>query len=92
MEKLTFDDADMDTPKVLQIQYGVYVRASQEPGAYKYLQTRKMLQDVSRVWSAPSRQLTTRSNNVARCCVKLLLAFSRGGPLKALGTNAICKK
>ena len=36
-----------------------------------------MLQDVARVWPAPSQHLTTRSNNVARCCVEMLRAFGR---------------
>ena len=34
-----------------------------------------MLQDVARVWPAPSQHLTTRSNNVARCWVEMLRAF-----------------
>ena len=33
--------------------------------------------DVARVWSAPSQHLTTRSNNVARCCVEMLQAVGR---------------
>ena len=36
-----------------------------------------MLQDVARIWPAPSQHLTTRSNNVARCCVEMLRAFGR---------------
>ena len=32
------------------------------------LQHFQMLQDLTRVWPAPLLHLTTRSNNVARCC------------------------
>ena len=42
-----------------------------------FLQHFWMLQDVARVWPAPSQHLTTRSNNVARCCVEMLRAFGR---------------
>ena len=36
-----------------------------------------MLQDVARVWPAPSQHLMTRSNNVARFCVEMLRVFGR---------------
>ena len=36
-------------------------------------------------WPAPSQHLTTRSNNVARCCVEMLLAFGRA--LRALNIS-----
>ena len=36
-----------------------------------------MLQDVARVWPAPSQHLKTRSNNVAKCCVEMLRVFGR---------------
>ena len=41
-----------------------------------FLQHFWMLQDVSRVWPAPSQLLTTRSNSVVRCCVEMLCAFA----------------
>ena len=42
-----------------------------------FLQHFWMLQDVARVWPAPSQHITTRSNNVAICCVEMLRAFGR---------------
>ena len=34
-----------------------------------------MLQGVACVWPAPTQHLSTRFNNVARCCVEMLLEF-----------------
>ena len=41
------------------------------------LQHFRMLHDVARVWQAPSQHHTTRSRNVAKCCVEMLRACSR---------------
>ena len=53
-----------------------------------FLQHFWILHDIARVWPAPSQHLTTRSNNVARCCVEMFRAFGRAFALSVKETNS----
>ena len=87
MKKLKFDDTDIDTTQ--SPPYLIWRLRLSVPGAHKHRQTRKMLQDVARVWPASSQHLTTRSNNVARCYVKMLRAFGRAFREAILGVVSL---